>query len=86
MVNNKLWLGTPPGICDLCGRDISKTFVDGATQLGVWALMCMTCHTNHGNGLGTGKGQKYQAVRRTDRLQWELVEGGTPEQTMVLSD
>jgi hypothetical protein len=56
----KRWMG-PRDACDLCGKDISKEpFVDGNTRRG-WGLLCLACHKTHGVGLGTGKGQKYDA-------------------------
>jgi hypothetical protein len=53
------WVGTPPARCDLCHRPIEKTFIDGKTQFGPWANMCVSCHRSGGCGLGTGRGQKY---------------------------
>lgn len=50
-------LGTIPGLHDDIGKH--GEFVDGRTQMGPWANMCMTCHRRHGVGLGTGKGQRY---------------------------
>lgn len=46
-------------VCDLCGKPFGKYFIDGKTILGPWALMCETCHTTFGYGLGIGNGQKY---------------------------
>lgn len=46
-------------LCDLCKVTISDRHVDGRTQWGPWATMCLTCHTEHGVGLGTGRGQLY---------------------------
>ena len=53
----KTWLGSTK--CDICGREIEKTLIDGMTQMGPWAVMCPTCHKIHGVGLGDGRGQKY---------------------------
>ena len=47
----------PP--CDLCkniGVNI-EAYVDGKTTTGQWAFMCRYCYSNHGVGLGLGKGQ-----------------------------
>jgi hypothetical protein len=63
----RYWMSPAPVACDLVGEmpgphdDIVKAgeFVDGRTQMGPWANMCITCHRRHGVGLGTGKGQRY---------------------------
>ena len=52
-----------PKECDLChnpfGFKNTKFFVDGATKMGMWAIMCDACHKYKGCGLGTGRGQRY---------------------------
>jgi len=53
------WNGTPPTQCDICRGTLGSVFYDGATKHGPWALMCHSCHRQHGRGLGTGRGQKY---------------------------
>ena len=55
------WLSPRPTKCDLCGTEIAKqkSFVDGKTTLGPWAIMCMPCYFINGVGLGLGRGQKY---------------------------
>lgn len=62
----KFWQGTPPKRCQLCGKAITDTFVDGAVANtgGRWAYMDPDCHKNVGLGLGTGIGQKY--VKQAD--------------------
>jgi hypothetical protein len=50
-----------PAVCDLCEHAITIVFVDGQTVRGYWAIMCSACYEKHGVGLGTGKGQKYDA-------------------------
>lgn len=70
MVKTKKWWGIPPEKCELCGipfgdltgQDLSEQnyFIDGSTVMGPWAIMCEDCHETRGNGLGTGKGQKYR--------------------------
>ncbi len=57
---DKMWVGNPPEKCDFCGKPISTVFVDGATQGGPWACMCLVCHRENGCGLGQGRGQKYE--------------------------
>ena len=59
------WFGSWPVKCDFCHAKLDdprvEYFVDGRTQEGPWALMCPMCHLLDGVGLGTGKGQKYDA-------------------------
>lgn len=56
----KKWLGIVPTKCDLCrGKFRDGHFIDGKTVYGSWAIMCTTCHSHSGDGLGTGRGQKY---------------------------
>lgn len=49
--------------CDIHGPTCKMTpfFVDGKTTRGPWALMCPAAFREFGIGLGTGKGQKYDA-------------------------
>jgi len=53
------WIGKVPETCDLCKEPMFEAFVDGKTEMGPWANMCLACHQMFGIGLGTGKGQKY---------------------------
>lgn len=53
------WLGSEPKACDICTKPIKDTFIDGATRMGPWGILCPSCHKSHGVGLGIGKGQKY---------------------------
>jgi hypothetical protein len=55
----KMWMGSPPTKCDICGKPPRATFVDGQTVMGPWAIMCSTCHEKVGTGLGMGQGQMY---------------------------
>lgn len=48
--------------CEICTRVNLQRYVDGKTQRGTWADMCMPCHDRIGVGLGTGKGQEYAWV------------------------
>jgi len=68
----KSWSGSKP-VCDFCSTDafdrliegkkdaVMDTFVDGKTKMGPWALMCESCFSKYGVGLGTGLGQRYDA-------------------------
>jgi hypothetical protein len=54
------WMGPVPQACDMCGRPIGDTFIDGATRpQGRWGNLDLRCHRMHGVGIGTGKGQLY---------------------------
>lgn len=55
------WLGALPVKCDLCSAKLGKVFYDGKTQFGPWGIMCHSCFTYKGCGLGTGRGQKYDS-------------------------
>jgi hypothetical protein len=55
----KKWSGSKPVKCDLCGYPFVGYFIDGRTFNGQWGLLCETCHSIHGMGLGLGRGQKY---------------------------
>lgn len=58
----KKWFGAVPTKCDLCkGKFTDGAFIDGRTVYGPWAIMCSTCHSHSGHGLGVGKGQKYDS-------------------------
>lgn len=67
------WYGTPPKYCDICGCKLIgyKSFIDGRTFTGSWAIMCEACHKKHGVGLGIGKGQKYKVkVVKEGEKEW----------------
>jgi predicted RNA-binding Zn-ribbon protein involved in translation (DUF1610 family) len=56
------WMGPKPVECDFCNKKIeSGYFVDGATDMGPWGIMCSHCFPLHGMGIGQGRGQKYDA-------------------------
>lgn len=57
-----------PDKCDICEDLIVLSFVDGKTDFGPWACMCLNCHSIYGNGLGTGKGQKYHKHNASDEF------------------
>lgn len=65
-------MGTPPESCDLCDAAITRTFVDGKTAAGPWGILCGSCHTTYGVGLGVGKGQQYT---KQGGVQWLKVAG-----------
>lgn len=59
------WFGAPPVNCEICHTKFKNTFIDGATVMGPWAMMCETCHVRVGMGLGIGRGQKYDVKTET---------------------
>jgi len=67
----KIWQGTPPKKCDICQRNLVGVFVDGKTQMGPWAIMCLNCSLQVGIGLGVGRGQRY----RSQNGSWVKVAG-----------
>lgn len=56
----RYWQGSWPLICDLCKAEITTCFIDGKTAMGPWGILCPECHAEHGIGLGTGRGQRYE--------------------------
>ena len=53
------WIGGDNDQCDVCQKEIDKTFFDAATRKG-WGILCPLCFSRDGFGLGTGRGQKYE--------------------------
>jgi hypothetical protein len=83
----EFWVGSAPPFCDLCHQAIKGRFVDGKTQMGPWANMCLACHRTQGCGLGTGKGQAYLYGSVTDR--WHKLvppKVGTPAKSVQPSE
>lgn len=60
--HGKYWRSEPPMNCDICKGKINGDFIDGKTIDGPWAILCPTCHTIHGIGFGTGRGQQYTRI------------------------
>jgi hypothetical protein len=61
-LKTKKWVGKTPEKCDLCGKPVGETFIDGKTHKGFWANMCFGCHTLHGIGIGEGIGKMYNTL------------------------
>jgi hypothetical protein len=62
------WLSPPPKQCDICRQPITGRFVDGATRMGPWAIMCEDCHREVGYTLGVGRGQMFD-VKTLEKVQ-----------------
>lgn len=60
------WHGPIPAECDICADPIVDEFIDGATQMGPWANMCVECFRTLGVGIGSGRGQRYK--RRDEKI------------------
>lgn len=59
-------------LCDLCGED--EAHYDTRMKHGeAWANMCDDCFIRHGEGLGTGKGQKLVLKGRQKQEIRELI-------------
>jgi len=57
------WAGKQITNCQICERPIQRTFIDGRTSSGQWAIMCPACRIDQGfTQLGVGLGQKYERV------------------------
>jgi len=54
--------------CDMCNKDTDKAAVDGKTQMGPWAYMCVYHHEDVGLGLGMGIGQVLLCGDELDEL------------------
>lgn len=65
------WVGSDPVKCDICKMAFGDTMFDSNTVHG-WANVCKTCFHFYGQGLGTGRGQKYE--KQADG-RWMKVEG-----------
>jgi hypothetical protein len=65
------WTG-PVGEFDDFQKPITNTIIDGVTVMGPWAIMTPETHRRYGQGLGTGRGQKYE--KQADG-KWLKVEG-----------
>lgn len=49
--------------CDFCGK---PAHYDGKVRgSGCWAYMCEEHFTNHGTGVGLGKGQRFELIEKT---------------------
>jgi len=65
-MTKKMWHGTWPAKCDICGRDLAETgrFYDAKSLRGPWGLFCPICFIRHCFGIGTGRGQVYDSATR----------------------
>jgi len=54
----RIWKDKPPDKCEMCGKPLRKSFIDGKTVFGYWTILCVPCHKARGCGLGAN-GKKY---------------------------
>lgn len=67
------WAGEPPTECQLSGRKITTSFVDGRVPgHGSWAFMHPAYFKEYGGTFGTGRGQRYE---KQENGRWLKVEG-----------
>jgi len=52
------WAGSTK--CDWCHTECKEELIDGRTTWGCWAVMCPTCFSRLGVGIGPGLGQRYR--------------------------
>lgn len=63
----------PPDFCDICNGPIKASFYDAFVRrylrlgqsgqwYGRWAILCPDCFVREGCRLGTGAGQRYEAL------------------------
>lgn len=63
-------------VCQLCDSDLREAeLVDGKTNRGPWATMCISCHAWQGLGLGLGVGQRYLPTQTNGKIRHLKVEG-----------
>ena len=65
------WIGSNPTECQDCTKPIGSFFIDGKTLMGPWTVMCLLCHEFVGEGLGTGKGQRFRWNEPT-KMYWKV--------------
>lgn len=64
-----------PETCNVCECRIKLVFVDGATRMGPWMLMCPTCHKQQGGRLGLGMGQRFEKSQIDGEIVWVKTAG-----------
>jgi hypothetical protein len=45
--------------CQLCNEPLIESYIDGATVVGPWAIMCDACHRQFGVGWGVGRASRH---------------------------
>lgn len=45
---------------ELCHEPLEEAFVDGKPESGAWGCLCLSCHAEHSQGLGPGRGLLYE--------------------------
>ena len=75
-MDDTVWHGATT--CDLCNCEIKGELFDGKLRNSIeWAVMCTRCFVLYGEGIGWGRGQKYD---QKDDGSFVLVAGGKPEE------
>ena len=75
-MDDTVWHGSTT--CDLCNCEIKGELFDGKLRNSIeWAVMCTRCFILYGEGIGWGRGQKYD---QKDDGSFVLVAGGRPEE------
>jgi hypothetical protein len=75
-MDETVWHGATT--CDLCNCKIRGELFDGKLRDSIeWAVMCTRCFVLYGEGIGWGRGQKYD---QKDDGSFVLVGGGRPEE------
>lgn len=75
-MDDTVWHGSTT--CDLCNCQIKGELFDGKLRNSIeWAVMCTRCFVLYGEGIGWGRGQKYD---QKDDGSFVLVAGGRPEE------
>jgi hypothetical protein len=60
-------MNASPNTCDICSRELTKSYSDARSPVGSWANFCPSCAKLHGVSYGVGRGQRY--IRQPDG-QW----------------
>ena len=56
----KYWCGEVERCCQVCENPYNGVMYDASLQGMGWANVCTLCFHSYGNGLGTGRAQRYE--------------------------
>jgi hypothetical protein len=71
----RIWL-SPLHDCDVCSQPFGKVMFDARVLRGPWGNVCQTCFDRDCEGLGIGRGQKYELQDHDGKKYWVLTAGG----------